>query len=733
MADNNKNPRRTIWLSETEPLSHYDIWLSKNQHLNSDGQPVLDSGVQRPCDYIFKVWDCDNWYPIVGLNSTALNKINTVKNQGYNSTNPNTGHTISSYSYEEFHLPLFTKPASSPSELFDAGTLGGAILEYVTEAEWKNIFEGDAFSYAFKWYIEEGDTNIDLLIDPAEADVLGGIYADEFEIGDIFPDSITVPSTYEINASYDWLAQAKYRLGYKTGTPEDYNLYISAKDIISAINAYTTSNPSAPSLSIPWATTETCGGILADVHRDSPNEAREAGVWVRFVPQNTRLYDISYGLPIPEHHLAITGEQLIKAINEETHNHPENPGIDVGGGSTIDPLALYNSFYNSPTVLKGWSNESQSAQKPRFELAGSRMPENRGKVPMLRNDSWWNTHGSGDTNYTEIDNALEWIDPYDPSQITVTLETILKNTASIGWSILHTSSNPTISPEIYGINNAAAGKYLRIKDPFPNVPVSGWTEANCAVEWVDVPDTWRPIQINSIPITEINTLNIAEGSGVTIETVESNGITIATISATSTPSPITITEGEGIDIEHTDSDYKVGIDIQNVSDGQVLSYDATQDKVKWVTLQPGTSYTAGTGVQIDQNTIKSEVLVDSNQRIAQQSIKFECGEDYIRTTLDNNTTFPLEPFNYTFIECGDNSDIRVDFTINTQKDCMKGDPVFVELDLSKANSTTVSFGNNMKYIDIGTSITGNSFKNRHVLITMQFGIVKIEGITTVSI
>jgi hypothetical protein len=45
MADNNKNPRRTIWLSETEPLSHYDIWLSKNQYLNSDGDPMLTSGV----------------------------------------------------------------------------------------------------------------------------------------------------------------------------------------------------------------------------------------------------------------------------------------------------------------------------------------------------------------------------------------------------------------------------------------------------------------------------------------------------------------------------------------------------------------------------------------------------------------------------------------------------------------------------------------------------------------
>ena len=247
MADNNKNPRRTIWLSETEPLSHYDIWLSKNQHLNSDGEPLSDSGVQRDCDYIFKVWDCGDWHPIVGLNSTAVNKINTIKNQGYNSINPNTGHTISSYSYDEFHLPLFTKTECSPSELFDAGTIGQAILEYVTQEEWQDIFEGDAFSLAFKWYIEEGDTNLDLLVNPAEAAKLGGIWADVFTIDDMFPDSQigNSHSQQAIINSYSWLAQAKYK--YNHGT-SDYNLYVNAKDIIKIVTEYQEDNPDEPGI-----------------------------------------------------------------------------------------------------------------------------------------------------------------------------------------------------------------------------------------------------------------------------------------------------------------------------------------------------------------------------------------------------------------------------------------------------------------------------------------------------
>jgi len=71
--------------------------------------------------------------------------------------------------------------------------------------------------------------------------------------------------------------------------------------------------------------------------------------------------------------------------------------------------------------------------------------------------------------------------------LTIILDSILKNTSSIGWSILSTSSNPTISPEIYGVHIANKGKFLKIKDPFPDVPES-WTAANCAVEWVDLSD-----------------------------------------------------------------------------------------------------------------------------------------------------------------------------------------------------------------------------------------------------
>jgi hypothetical protein len=106
---------------------------------------------------------------------------------------------------------LFTKPECSPAELFDAGTIGEAILEYVTEEEWKNIFEGDSFNNSFKYYfktiINEGDTNIiNELLKPAGHEYLGGIWADEFQVEDMFPEGQNYHSQSDINNSYNWLA-----------------------------------------------------------------------------------------------------------------------------------------------------------------------------------------------------------------------------------------------------------------------------------------------------------------------------------------------------------------------------------------------------------------------------------------------------------------------------------------------------------------------------------------------
>ena len=588
MADNNKNPRRTIWLSETEPLSHYDIWLSKNQHLNSDGEPLSDSGVQRPCDYIFKVWDCDNWYPIIGFNSTAVNKINTVYNTNYITTH--NGHSINSSSYQEFHLPLFTSPNSSPQELFDAGTIGEAILEYVTQGEWQDIFEGDAFSLAFKWYIEEGDTNLDLLVNPAEADKLGGIYANEFQEDDMFPEEQDYHSQSDINNSYNWLAQAKYKLGYNVSNSEDYNLYISAKDIINAINQY---------------------------QEDNPNE----------------------------------------------------PGITPGGGSTIDPEVLYRSFYNSPTILKGWQENSISAQKPRFELAGSRLLENRGKIPMLRNDNWWEIYGEGYTgSYDDTNNALVW----------VSIDDI--------YPVLSEESHENGTR--YVINGGGKeNTYLNWEGK--------WTNPNSGNEYSAI----YPIGINHLT-NEISILPYQGNTSKLYLCSENNNVSW-----------------------------------QPINTGGTEEYDAG-DGIEIQTPQLGNKIIKGNIKECDQNGYNSGFSASTSIEFRAQSGQSVI-KDVITLLVDGNTnSYNIHPYTYTKISLASGGDIK--FVIDGQTQYVNGNPVYVILEiLGKPNSYTIEiqdsqYSNSNDFISINNALTIGSSSYTFgcnvtkFLITMQFGIVKIE-------
>ena len=122
MAINNLNPRRVVWFSPNEPSNKYDIWLSRNAHYNENGEPTTDSNSQRDCDYIFKIYDCGKWNPIVGFNTTAANKIDIVE-----------GNTL-------YHPAIFT--GENPNDLYDAGTLGSILSDpnFVTEQEWHNVF-----------------------------------------------------------------------------------------------------------------------------------------------------------------------------------------------------------------------------------------------------------------------------------------------------------------------------------------------------------------------------------------------------------------------------------------------------------------------------------------------------------------------------------------------------------------------------------------------------------------
>lgn len=598
MADNNKNPRRTIWLSETEPLSHYDIWLSKNQHLNSEGESVSDSHVQRPCDYIFKVWDCDNWYPIIGFNATAANKIDTVKDATYSTTH--NGQTITSAGYSEFHVPLFTNPSHSPSELFDGGSVGEVILEYVSEQDWENIFEGDAFTEAFNTY------------------VIGG---DNYNWGDLIQQ------------------------------------FIESGDI-----------------EIPLATYENIGG--ARIQTDTTNQDYR-GVPVLF---GGPIVGLTYGGNTP------AGFTL---YGDYVNYNPDNSFLYIPGWALVDWLLNPTGNEVPSPFVSGW----------------------KGIDTQLRDNSnqvWVGLEGLEEAKAGTF--CMAQVNQTDPSGV------------SIEWVDI--------------------SDYLGIEEGIATEIVDGKVNLKYNVvnfTTIDNILTLKPATTNSLG-------GIIVGSGLNIQ----DGV----LSVTSQSSQeLDIEAGTGIKITDTGVNEKtISINIGSNNNGRYLKVNSTGNNVEWETIQSGEVYDAGDGIEIKTpssgNKIINAKINECNETgyssgfSAETSIEFRAlsegtvQKDVVTLRIDGTDDYGLHPYTYTKISLAGGGEIT--FKINGQTRYVDGDPIYVILELiGKPDSYTVSVEDssgtasddfisiNNALVSDGTSMTfGNNIAR--YLITMQFGIVKIE-------
>lgn len=233
MAINNLNPRRTVWFSPHEPSNKYDIWLSKNAHYDENGEPTTDSNAQRDCDYIFKIYDCGKWNPIVGFNTTAAYKIDIVE-----------GNTL-------YHPAIFT--GENPNDLYDAGTLGSLLSNpnFVTEEEWYNVFNSSNYNWGdifgdtnwfgdLTWSIIQGGSS-DYHIPWADTDVCGGIYSD------IHPNSSAVRRA-GIQVRFTSTDRNLYDHDY--GRIPSHHLAITGDQIINTINDWYNENPGQPGINI---------------------------------------------------------------------------------------------------------------------------------------------------------------------------------------------------------------------------------------------------------------------------------------------------------------------------------------------------------------------------------------------------------------------------------------------------------------------------------------------------
>lgn len=233
MAINNLNPRRTVWFSPHEPSNKYDIWLSKNSHYDENGESTTDSNAQRDCDYIFKIYDCGKWNPIVGFNTTAANKIDIVE-----------GNTL-------YHPAVFT--GENPNDLYDAGTFGSLLSDpnFVTEEEWYNVFNSSNYNWGdifgdtnwfgdLTWSIIQGGSS-DYHIPWADTDICGGIFSD------IHPNSST---NRRAGIQVRFTSTDRNLYDHDYGRIPSHHLAITGDQIINTINDWYNENPGQSGINI---------------------------------------------------------------------------------------------------------------------------------------------------------------------------------------------------------------------------------------------------------------------------------------------------------------------------------------------------------------------------------------------------------------------------------------------------------------------------------------------------
>lgn len=517
MAINNLNPRRTVWFSPHEPSNKYDIWLSKNAHYDENGEPTTDSNSQRDCDYIFKIYDCGKWNPIVGFNSTAANKIDVVE-----------GNNL-------YHPAIFT--GENPNDLYDAGTLGEILANsnFVTQNNWVNLFNTTHFINAFNNVIINGD---------------------------------------------------------------EYNWENLIQNIISGGN-----------VEIPFATTNTCGGIYADTFGVMTNA---------FKPVEVKFYPLSSLL---NHRLCVNAGDIITQINEWQNDNPTQPGININIEQIINQII--NSFSDEYPLFIGGNGIVIGQTLNHAQITWG--------INGLQNADAGKFAVSKIVHDSITDNDEHWVDWVDIN--IEDIQDIEIDNPTLGQSLVYDGSK--------------------------------WVNGDTSST-----DTWRPIQVNDNPIASDYTFDIHSGIGITFSTTQSNREAVCKI--------------------------EQNVQYVNESEAPILTGDLL---VQAISIN--TSYPHG-GCQIEgtyQGTTGNYYLT---------------GPYICRTILYNVT-----------------STTKINFNVMQTPSLFDGNPVYYKLKITgDPSNVSITFVEGSEYIICDEAVVSDHLnaKYNNYLITIQFGIVKIEPI-----
>lgn len=680
------NRRYVVNFQHKEPINKYDIWLSFNKH-EQGNQVIVDSEYLADKDLVFKIYMNGKWVPILGIPVSYEGIIQALEELDKKKMN-----LIKPTPLVDGHIPVIHQGSDDCDQLIDGGDIATLIEEYITK-------------YGF------------IPIARATTNRLGGIKA----------------AIHTHEDELDQYVEAKFK--GPEGPMENDRLYVSAAEIIRAINIYTGGGGEGFELQLMGPSTR--GGAMANAVPVSWDSNRYVPVLINqtnehmyingddilsvliYILKNDPLasiYEAGEGIDIEDNIISIkTAEDDATGGVRARVNPTQNsvPGIEVTRGNNDITDVYFNRVVD---------NKHLCFTRDQLLALWNYQDENVG--PMLRNG-----YGTWVRYWHELNPHTGLYDDYITVSLnyddTIDRDKFLKSKADgsgIEWVTLSPGQayDPLSANSVYGTNYVVAAPQTR----------SGFLRWDG--EFVDIP----------------------AGSTVSITPLLHTGTKIADYSINniggSLYAPNSVyTEGNGIDITNN----VVSIDTTNAIAGYVLAYTPNlHDVVSWV---PQLTYSRKEGVVIDNtnHTIGGMITWDNTTYRVDSSLTFNCTIGHvghpitgIEAILDNDAANSIDLLKYSYSEIGimAYSTISLTFDVSNQKTYMQGIPVYVLLNVTgKADAIKVRVvsADELGLININNAVTVDSDDNSCLnsdyakfLVTMQFGITKIEPLeSTVTV
>lgn len=675
------NRRYVVNFQRKEPINKYDIWLSFNKH-EQGNQVIVDSEYLADKDLVFKIYMNGKWIPILGIPVSYEGIIQAIEELDKKKMNvvPN---------FVDGHIPVFLQGTDECDQLVDGGTIEELVSNALT-----TIINGGGV----------------IPIQRANTSDLGGIKAD-----------IHNPAIIA-----DGFVEAKFKGA--EGYGENDRLYISAREIANAL----ISLPGGSGFELQVMGPNTLGGATANevpvswdilhylpvlIHTQSTkmyvsiDDLITKIITILGEDPNIQLYVGGEGIDITDNVISNTQatdtstggvkvddwtqSAVIKNLGVEVY-YGNNSLVDAVTREIIDTehlcitqeqfwaLLNYTDEYTEPMFRDGFGVHVQPYHELNpntgayddwytFNLIGYDNSSNWGKVLQMKND------GSG----------IEWVpmsggQTYDPLSLSSTP----------GQDCVITAPQPHSG-------------YLKWDGTFDNPPAGD-----------SFAFTWKL------------------GTGTKIADYVLNNV------AGSLYAPNSVyTAGDGIDITNN----VISIDTFHATTDYVLGYNGTN--VEWIPQRVNT-YSAGYGINIDSqlNVISGNITDNSsNVYVATSDVllrALSAGGTARRAVIlrldgSQNAT-SLYPYNYYEVEFALDGPGTLTIEIDDQLELMDGNPVYVLLTLTgKTNGITVSVSevNRPRTININNAIVNGelNLNYTHFLITMQFGIARIEPLENVAV